>query len=261
MKKYTILSLLFFFVFGFSHTQGSYKYVKVPSEYEFLKEENEYQLNDLTAFLFEKYGFEPIYKEKTPNGVNPCDILTAKLKEDSGWFTTKLQLQLKDCNGNVVFTSEGTSREKDYKMAYHDALRSAFTSIENQELWEATSEVEVAVAEAPEEQENSVPVKEGEKTEQEKAGKTKFLDSDKLEFQNGINSYHLEKNGSGFLVFKNEETKEFASLFKSAGGENYIYSSGNIQGNAYFDKEGNLHVEYLEPESGLLLNLVYQRKP
>ena len=45
-------------------------------------------------------------------------------------FITKLKIELVNCNNEVIFTSkEGKSKEKDYKKAYHEALRNAFQSI------------------------------------------------------------------------------------------------------------------------------------
>jgi len=113
---------------------NAYKYVIVPNKYDFLKEKNQYQLNALTKFLFEKYGFEALmegsdYPEDL--AVNRCLALNADVLKDSGLFKTKLSIELKDCNGKTVFTSKvGESREKDYKSAYNLALRDAFESVE-----------------------------------------------------------------------------------------------------------------------------------
>ena len=42
-------------------------------------------------------------------------------------FTTKLKVVVKDCKNNILSTSEeGTSREKEYRVAYNEALRMAF---------------------------------------------------------------------------------------------------------------------------------------
>ena len=46
-------------------------------------------------------------------------------------FKTKLAVELKDCNDQVVFTSQiGESREKEYDKAYTQAVRNAFESLE-----------------------------------------------------------------------------------------------------------------------------------
>ena len=45
-------------------------------------------------------------------------------------FTTKVTLLLKDCQGNIIFKSkEGKSREKEYPVAYNQALTDAFSSL------------------------------------------------------------------------------------------------------------------------------------
>ncbi|MDO6760867.1 hypothetical protein Q4566_11700 [Tamlana sp. 2_MG-2023] len=114
---------------------NAYKYVIVPSKYEFLNEADQYQLNSLTEFLFEKYGFTAVtegagdYPQDLAE--NRCLGLKSNLEKNSSLFKTKLTVVLKNCSDQVVFTSqEGTSREKEYKTAYNLALRDAFKSIE-----------------------------------------------------------------------------------------------------------------------------------
>lgn len=113
---------------------NNYKYVIVPNKYEFLKEKDQYQLNSLTQFLFEKYGFISVmqgasYPEDL--NINRCLAMTSDVIKDSGMFTTKLKVILKDCNEKELYQSAmGTSREKDYKVAYNKALREAFKSFE-----------------------------------------------------------------------------------------------------------------------------------
>ena len=119
----------------FSQTNlNQYKYVVVPNKFDFLNEADQYQLNSLTKFLFEKYGFATLKEgENYPEDMvkNRCLALKSDVLKDSGIFKTKLTVELKDCNDRTVFTSEvGESREKEYKMAYNEALRDAFKSIE-----------------------------------------------------------------------------------------------------------------------------------
>ncbi|WP_194766115.1 hypothetical protein [Tamlana sp. I1] len=113
---------------------NQYKYVIVPEKYGFLNEKDQYQLNSLSAFLFEKYGFTVLMEGVDyPQDlmINRCLALNANVDKDSGMFKTKLTIILKDCFDKVVFTSkEGLSREKDFKTAYNFALRDAFTSVE-----------------------------------------------------------------------------------------------------------------------------------
>jgi len=110
-----------------------YKYVIVSKKFDFQKYEDQYQLNSLTKFLFKKEGFIAIFeneKELEDLFSNPCLALKAKVKNESGMFATKLIIELLDCRNNIVFVSvQGKSKQKEYKKAYHAALREAFQSI------------------------------------------------------------------------------------------------------------------------------------
>ncbi len=114
---------------------NDYKYVIVPNKFDFLKEKDEYRLNSLAAFLFKKYGFVALKEGETyPSDLdsNRCLALRSDVIKDSGLFKTKLQVELKDCNDRIVYTSPvGQSREKEFKKAYVEALRNAFKSFES----------------------------------------------------------------------------------------------------------------------------------
>ena len=136
-NKFLTFALIYFFVSSaFSQVNiNNYKYVIVPKKFDFLKTNDEYLINSLTEFLFEKYGFVALKEGSDyPEDLffNRCLALNSNVFKDKGIgiFTTKLQIQLKDCNGKIVFTSKkGESREKKFKVAYNFALRDAFKSI------------------------------------------------------------------------------------------------------------------------------------
>ena len=113
---------------------NEYKYVIVPNKFEFLKEVNEYRLNVLTKILLEKYDFQTLMEgEDLPEDLdnNICLALKADVLNNSGAFKTKLTIQLKNCKGDIIYTSkEGMSREKKYAVAFDEALRDAFKSFE-----------------------------------------------------------------------------------------------------------------------------------
>ncbi|UZO80966.1 hypothetical protein NBT05_00440 [Aquimarina sp. ERC-38] len=113
---------------------NTYKYVLVPESYEFTKGKDAYQLNSLTQFLFEKYGFTAfVIGSQLPDDLkdDKCNALSADVTKQPGMFVTKLVISLKDCFGTVIFTSgPGKSREKEFKKAYQEALRNAFKDIE-----------------------------------------------------------------------------------------------------------------------------------
>lgn len=134
MKK-TLFIALFITTASFAQKAiNNYKYVIVPTKFDFVKEKDKYQTSSLTKFLFNKYGFKAFLEdEKLPEETenNRCLVLTGVVKDDSGLFTTKSIVELRDCYNKVVFTSQaGRSKEKEYKKAYHEAIRNAFKSIE-----------------------------------------------------------------------------------------------------------------------------------
>ncbi|MCW4468974.1 hypothetical protein OGH69_08370 [Flavobacterium sp. MFBS3-15] len=112
---------------------NNYKYVIVPRKFEFFKEPNKYNLNELTKMVFEKYGFTVFFAdEKLPDelALDRCKALYGDLDNDSGLLATNVYILLKDCSGQVVYKSEkGNSKIKDYKKAYYEALREASASM------------------------------------------------------------------------------------------------------------------------------------
>lgn len=114
---------------------NAYKYVIIPTSFNFLNEPDQYQINSLTKFLFEKQGFNAVMSdEEFPQDLNNnrCLALYADIEKHKAFLNTKLQIHLKDCNNKVVLSSEiGQSREKEYNKVYNLAIRDAFKSFED----------------------------------------------------------------------------------------------------------------------------------
>ena len=135
-KVFVMIPLLFLGLSGFSQNDiSSYKYVIVPKTFDFLKSEDQFQLNSLSKFMFDKYGFvalfddEPLPEDLIKNG---CLALNADVIKESGMFNTKLFIELKNCRKQVVFQSQvGDSDHKKSEVAYKMALREAFKSFES----------------------------------------------------------------------------------------------------------------------------------
>jgi len=137
MKQILAIALVFGCILStFSQNSlNDYKYVIVPYKYDFLNEKDKYQLNSLSQFLFNKYGFEAIMEDADfPEDLikNRCLGLRSDVIKGKGVFTTKLQVQLKNCDGNIIYTTQiGSTREKQYKTAYTIALRETFKDFEH----------------------------------------------------------------------------------------------------------------------------------
>ncbi|MCB0382953.1 MAG: hypothetical protein KDD05_06550 [Psychroserpens sp.] len=144
MKQLVLIIALTFFCSssGFSQDEAvnveavnNYKYIIVPLKYEFLSDADQYQINSLTKFLFNKYGYTAFLEnDPFPDDLrrNRCLALTADVEKDRGGFlVNKLKINMLDCNGQVVASSKvGKSREKEYKISYNLALRNAFETFQ-----------------------------------------------------------------------------------------------------------------------------------
>ena len=100
--KYIFALIVFCFVSStFSQTTiNDYKYVIVPKSFNFLKSIDQYQLNSLTKFLFNKYGFTAIMEDEVfPKDLvyNGCLALRTDVEKLKGFFITKLVVVLRNC--------------------------------------------------------------------------------------------------------------------------------------------------------------------
>lgn len=136
MKNNFIVTFIVCFVITGVYAQtnlNGYKYVIVPNKFSFLKKTDQYKLNGLTHFLFNKHGFKAFLEGSAyPDDfiISNCNVLHTDVVKESNLFTTKLKIILKDCYGKTIYTSPiGLSREKDYAKAYTEALRNSFKSI------------------------------------------------------------------------------------------------------------------------------------
>lgn len=276
MKRIVLILIMFIFSFPILGQEiNTYRYVVVPDKFEFTKEADMYKLNSLTEFLFHKYGFDAFLEgEELPEGIKQdrCSALYADVEESSGLFMTRLKVTLKDCRNNVIFVSEeGTSREKDYKAAYHEALRQAFKSIEElnyiykpesviasegvniEDTAKVTIEkktvVVTAIPKVPVEIESSLK----ETTPSNSA-------SGEMKFSKDGLIYNLKKSGKGFDFYQKGMTEPFASLIPSQTNNSFIYSSVKDQGIANFDKNGDLVVEIFERDKNSTQTRVYKRE-
>lgn len=148
MMRY--LLLLLFTISFVSQTQAQkepseFEFVVVPDQYSFLFEKDQFQLNSLTKFLFNKHGFNAFFNTELPN-IDRCAGLYADVIRDNGFVWTNLTVELRDCKGNLIFRSiEGKSKLKEYNKAYSEALRVCFESIQALEVQQPEPTILVAL--------------------------------------------------------------------------------------------------------------------
>jgi len=272
------------FLFGFvlmssAQDLNNYKYIIVPETFSFTDGVDQYRLNSLTKFLFEKNGFNTVMKtEDKPVDLknDPCLGLNTNITDNSNLFVTKLTLQLIDCSGNVVFeTKEGSTRAKDFKTAYHEALRDAFSTVETVEykymesatMKEESSEKEVIAAPAvsakeSENKKDKVGNKENAKMDSYSKANNDIseINIEEREFLYSEKTYSLKVTAQGLGLFQENSSDPIAILIETNGGESYIYNSLTNQGVAYFDDNGNLIVEYFNKQENKKSTLLYKLK-
>jgi len=114
---------------------NSYKYIVVPKEFDAFKNaENHFQTSTLIKHLFTREGFTVVYVDDLPSDLENDKCLGAyvDVEKTSKLLSTKITLMLNDCYGESIMRAvEGSSRNKDYKGAYHEAIRQSFTSFAN----------------------------------------------------------------------------------------------------------------------------------
>lgn len=129
-----IILILFLCSLGhvFSQTVNDYSAVIIPLRYNFQSADNQYRLQTLTKINLEKAGFQAFYANEvvTSANTNRCNLLYLDVKKENALLVTKLYLSFKDCYGTEIYKSDiGKSREKEYVVAYKEALENTFISV------------------------------------------------------------------------------------------------------------------------------------
>ncbi|TAI49686.1 hypothetical protein EW142_07780 [Flagellimonas allohymeniacidonis] len=112
---------------------NEYKYIIVPKKFDAYRKPNQHQTSTLVKYMLTQHGFNVVYDDALPPDVltNRCLALMTDVEDTSSMFNTKLSILFKDCKSNEVFrTIEGTSRSKEFKEAYKEAIKMAFVSFD-----------------------------------------------------------------------------------------------------------------------------------
>ncbi|MBL0685122.1 hypothetical protein [Aquimarina mytili] len=231
---------------------NDYKYVVVPERFGFFNDKDAYQLNSMTKFLFNKYGFNALMNtDEFPEDLkdNGCKKLLADVVKGNGLFVTKLAIQLTDCNGIVVYTSpEGTSREKEYRKGFQEALRNAFKNV-------ARLNYKYNEANETSEDVKSVPSDKKPETSKEKKPEVVVPSENTLDFTWNNKTYVFKKQEYGYeLLSKQEETLlSEGKIYKMSKDNSYLVDANDLSGAGYFDGYGNFILERINPATNKLI--------
>lgn len=252
MKNVIVLLIALFAIFTASAQDelNAYKYVIVESQYEFQNDPNEFDLNELAVFLLQKTNIKAIIdKGALPEDTNrgTCNSLRLKL-DKSGTLSTNLEASFVDCSGNIIFKPvKGKSKKKEYRGAYHEALRetldfiNTYTYVYDGDDSLAKKPVkETAVNKDKPEEVVTVYNITPEQTQVGTERSTDTSQSFKFQYANANTAYTLLENEQGYAL--HHYGKEIGTL-KKAGSQNFIVKTIDFQGIAYYEND-NIIVEY-----------------
>ncbi|MBY0487714.1 MAG: hypothetical protein K2P85_11085 [Flavobacteriaceae bacterium] len=241
MKRYLLL-FLSISSFGFAQNLNEYKYAMVPAKFSFLKESNMYNLNLLTKLYMQKYGFETYYDNETApdDFVNSnCNKVFVDLVASNSIFTTKVKVVIKDCKGSILMSSEeGTSRDKEFKTAYNEALRMAFDNFLalKTHKYQPSQKSLGMIGEPAEVKTVSTEVKSESKPEIAVV----------LNQEISSRQLYVQPIANGFQLV-NTEPKVVYKIFRTSTKDFFIASKGSVQG-VFFLRNNEYFFEYYQNE-------------
>ena len=113
MKKILVLLIALFSIISFAQKK---QIILISSKFDFQKEKNSYNINNMLKAILTSNNYEVYFDDAVlPIEIaqNRCNALTGVLVDNSNLFLTKVKLQVKDCQNNLLFeTAEVKSREK-----------------------------------------------------------------------------------------------------------------------------------------------------
>lgn len=206
----------------FSQSVNDYKAVLIPLKFDFIKSDNQYRLATLSKFNLNKAGFLAFYiNESLPKEYNDrCSLMYFDVVKEKSFLTTKLYITLKDCNGKIIFQSaSGMSKEKDFQLAYTDALNKAFNSVyaleyKYNEIVPSNSNTNLISS-------NSLPVS-------QVIPATVIMKSENIGNDNSGTLY-AQTTATGFQLI-DSTPKVVLKIYNSTRKDSFIAVKGNIQG-------------------------------
>ncbi len=253
---------------------NAYKYIIVPKKFEAFKNSNEYLTSTLIKHLFTEKGFETVYADELPEELkqNRCSGLEVNLLDNSAMFSTKTVILLKDCSEKEIFRSvQGTSREKEYKTAFAQAIRQSFKSFDRiNYVYKAPTkdaapiavsfkdDVKQLVEENKNESSGTKTVVFQEATRENQSFKSMEPTNTSSTFRKGDQTNSSEKSTKTESILYAQQTSNGFQLVDSTPKIQYrLYSSTNpatfwavteTKKGIVFQKEGKWYFEYFENE-------------
>ncbi len=124
MKKILVLLIVLFSIISFAQKK---QIILISSKFDFQKEKNSYNINNMLKAILTSNNYEVYFDDAVlPIEIaqNRCNALTGVLVDNSNLFLTKVKLQIKDCQNNLLFeTAEVKSREKNIQDGFIEVIK------------------------------------------------------------------------------------------------------------------------------------------
>lgn len=124
MRKFSVLVIVLFSLISFAQKKQT---ILISSKYNFQEQKNSYNINNMLKAILVSNNFQVYFDDEVlPIEIaqNRCNALTGVLVDDSNVFSTKIKLQIKDCQNSLLFeTAEVKSREKESQAAFIEVIR------------------------------------------------------------------------------------------------------------------------------------------
>lgn len=124
MKKILALLIALFSIISFAQKK---QVILISSKFDFQKEKNSYNINNMLKAILTSNNYEVYFDDAVlPIEIaqNRCNALTGVLVDNSNLFLTKVKLQIKDCQNNLLFeTADVKSREKNIQDGFIEVIK------------------------------------------------------------------------------------------------------------------------------------------
>ena len=135
MTKIIFLLLIFISNFVVAQNPDNYNFARIPSRFNFQNEKNQYRINTTLKAFFQQKGFTTFIDDEIFTDAfseSNCNKIYIDLEVKNTFFKTILFVIVKDCKNTILIKSEeGSSRSKELKIAYNEALLMALKSLKN----------------------------------------------------------------------------------------------------------------------------------
>lgn len=258
MKKWLFLffTLFIFLISAYSQKSLSdYAYVLVPQQFEFQKGKDQFQVNTLMRHLLNQAGFNPIYDVELEN-LPRCEGLFLDLDLEPSFVYTKIKIILRDCNYNVVYQSqEGISKEKEYKKAFHEAIREAFRPLDKMGVNQGDLQ---SLRESFEKRGAAGTATETKVVKNASVSKDAMTTKSLVVYEFKGEKYYLEAKKNEFVIYQMNKTNqsfiEFGNLKETSRPGIYLFTKNGESLLANFDVEDNLLIDGVDAQGNPIQN-------